>query len=62
MERWCIKHGGREAAEVSEHARLAGDRAEAKALAELEKEVETLKFSALGREKEAVDLVISLLA
>ena len=57
-----IKDARGQAAEVSVHAKQAGDRAEANALAETEKEVEALKASALGREKEAVELVISLLA
>ena len=53
---------GRErAAEVSERAKEAGERAEAEALAKIEKEVESLKTSALEREREVVDLVISLL-
>ena len=47
---------------MSERAKEAGKQAEAAALAETEKEAENLKASALGREKEAVDLVISLLA
>ena len=56
-----VKSARERAAEVSERAKEAGERAEAEALAKIEKEVESLKTSALGREREVVDLVISLL-
>ena len=56
-----VKNARERAAEVSERAKEAGERAEAEALAKIEKEVESLKTSALGREREVVDLVISLL-
>ena len=57
-----LKDARDKALEVSERAKEAGKQAEAAALAETEKEAQNLKTSALGREKEAVDLVISLLA
>lgn len=47
---------------MAEQAKENGDRAEAEAMAETEKEISGLKASAMKREKEAVDLVISLLA
>ena len=56
-----VKSARERAAEVSERAKEAGERAEAEALAKIEKEVESLKTSALEREREVVDLVISLL-
>ena len=56
-----VKNARERAAEVSERAKEAGERAEAEALAKIEKEVESLKTSALEREREVVDLVISLL-
>lgn len=53
----------REAARIAAgQAKEAGDREEADAMAETEKAVSALKERALSREKEAVDLVISLLA
>lgn len=48
--------------EAAENAKDSGDRAETEAMAETEKEIRELKASAMKRQAEAVDLVISLLA
>lgn len=57
-----IKNASLQAEEVIRLAKTQGERTEAQELARTQEKAESMKAAALGREKEAVDLVISLLA
>lgn len=57
-----VRSAQEEAKAIADKARLAGTETESSAKAGYEKEAAGLKAAAAGKEKEAVDMVISLLA